>query len=54
MERKLVDEYHIWVFPVAVPSGQRLFEDLDATQHLRLTGTNVFRSGIVVLTYEHK
>lgn len=54
MERKLVDEYHIWVFPVAAPSGQRLFEDLDATQHLRLTGTKVFRSGIVVLTYEHK
>ena len=52
MERELVDEYHIWAFPVAVPeSGQRLFEDLDATRHLRLTGTKVFQSGIVVLTY---
>ena len=53
MERKLIDEYHIWVFPVAVPTGQRLFEDLDVTRHLRLTGTKAFRSGIVVLTYAH-
>jgi dihydrofolate reductase len=51
MEHRLVDEYHVLLFPVAVPRGQRLFEDLEATEHLRLERTTTFKSGVVVLVY---
>lgn len=54
MDRRLVDEYHIWIFPVTAASGQRLFENLDAVTHLRLSGTKVLKSGVVVLTYTLK
>jgi len=51
MEHNLVDEFHFWLFPLAVGSGQRLFQDIDATTRLKLVETTTFRSGIVVLTY---
>ena len=48
----LVDEYRIMVFPVVVGKGKRLFGDGIDTIDLKLVDTKVFRSGVVVLTYE--
>jgi dihydrofolate reductase len=53
LQHNLVDEYHFWVFPVAVGFGQRLFDGIDAT-YLTLLDTTRFSSGIVVLTYGPK
>jgi dihydrofolate reductase len=48
----LVDELQIWIMPVVVGSGQRIFEDVE-TSSLKLTLTDVhkLRNGSVVLTY---
>jgi dihydrofolate reductase len=47
----LIDDFRIWVFPVVLGSGKRLFEDgLDAA--LRLVDATTFESGVVVLRYE--
>ncbi len=51
MQHDLVDEYRLMVFPVVVGSGKRLFGE-GGTKTLRLTGTQTFDSGAVVLTYE--
>jgi dihydrofolate reductase len=53
MAHNLVDEFHFWLFPVAVGSGQGLFDGIDVT-HLNLVDTTTFESGIVVLTYAPK
>jgi dihydrofolate reductase len=53
MQHNLVDEFHFWLYPVAVGSGQRLFDGIDTT-HLKLVDTTTFSSGIVVLTYAPK
>jgi dihydrofolate reductase len=50
MEHNLVDEFHFWMFPVAVGGGQRLFEGIDTT-HLKLVDSTRFNSGIVVLVF---
>ena len=47
----LIDIYKISVHPVALGSGKPLFEDLDKRVELKLTGTRVFKSGVVELTY---
>jgi dihydrofolate reductase len=47
LEHGLIDELHLWVFPVVAGSGVRLLEGLGLT-HLRLVDTAVFASGIVV------
>jgi dihydrofolate reductase len=47
LEHKLVDEYHLWIFPVIAGGGDRLFDGLDVT-HLRLLDSTTFGSGIIV------
>jgi dihydrofolate reductase len=49
----LIDEFHYWLFPVAVGYGQRLLDGIDTT-HLQLIDTTRFGSGIVVLKYAPK
>jgi dihydrofolate reductase len=48
----VVDELRVWVMPVVVGNGQRIFEDVDASS-LKLTLTDVRKlgNGSVVLTY---
>ena len=46
----LVDELHLWMFPVVAGSGTRLLDGIDTT-HVELLGTTTFASGIVVLRY---
>ena len=48
----LVDELQVWIMPVVVGSGQRIFEDVE-TSSVKLTLTDVHKlcNGSVVLTY---
>jgi dihydrofolate reductase len=48
----LVDEYHVFVHPVVVGSGKRLFRDGSPLIGLRLTEAKMFSGGVVALTYE--
>jgi class 3 adenylate cyclase/dihydrofolate reductase len=52
MERDLVDEYQLLVFPVILGSGKHLFRDGIDLRPLRLTNTKVFPSGVVLLVYQ--
>lgn len=46
----LVDEYRLFVYPVVVGRGKRLFPD-GLGSRLQLVESRAFRSGIVLLTY---
>ena len=50
LEHGLIDELHLWVFPVIAGAGQRLLEGIGTT-HLNLVRTTTFASGIVVHVY---
>ena len=47
LENGLVDEFHLWYFPVIAGGGQRLIDGIEPT-HLELLDTARFKSGIVV------
>ncbi|RDI55594.1 dihydrofolate reductase family protein [Nocardia mexicana] len=46
----LVDEYRLFVYPVVVGSGARLFEET-AIPRLNLVESRAFRNGVVLLRY---
>ena len=48
----LVDEYRLWVFPVVIGSGKRLFSDGTIPSGLRLVDSKVSTTGVVIGTYE--
>jgi dihydrofolate reductase len=48
----LVDELRVWIQPVVVGSGQRIFEDVETSSlKLTLADVNKLRNGSVVLSY---
>jgi dihydrofolate reductase len=47
----LVDELHLFVFPLALGAGERLFEASEPTVKFALDGTEPYDSGVVHLTY---
>jgi riboflavin biosynthesis pyrimidine reductase len=47
----LLDELHLFVFPLVVGSGQRLFGSPGGQLPLRLLGSATFGTGVVHLTY---
>jgi dihydrofolate reductase len=47
----LVDELRVWIMPVVVGSGQRIFEDVETSLKLNLRDVDKLRNGSVVLTY---
>jgi len=48
----LVDQYRLWVFPVVVGSGKRLFADGTVPSGLKLVDSTVSTTGVVIGTYE--
>ena len=48
----LVDEYHLWVFPLVLGAGKRLFADGTIPAALRLVDSKVSTTGVFMGTYE--
>jgi dihydrofolate reductase len=53
LDHGLVDEYHLWTFPVFAGSGQRIFDGFDLT-HLKRLDTTTMANGITVLVFGKK
>jgi dihydrofolate reductase len=49
-EHDLIDEFRIWVAPLVIGTGTRLFDGPAGPIALRLTATTVFEVGTVLLT----
>jgi dihydrofolate reductase len=52
IERDLVDEFRLMVFPVVLGSGKRLFGETSDKKPLRLVDSRVVGDGVAILIYE--
>jgi dihydrofolate reductase len=52
LKHDLVDEYRLWIFPVLLGSGKRLFADGTLPAGLRLLDTTASTTGVVINRYE--
>jgi dihydrofolate reductase len=52
MKDELVDQYNVWVYPVLLGSGKRLFAEGTMPTALRLVESRTFGNGAVLLSYE--
>jgi dihydrofolate reductase len=52
LRHNLVDEFRLWVFPVVIGSGKRLFADGTIPAGLNLVDSKVSTTGVVIGTYE--
>ena len=49
---KLVDEYQLWLHPVVLGAGKKLFRDGGPAVQMKLVESRTSTSGLVILTYE--
>ena len=52
MEHGLIDEYQLWLHPVVLGRGKRLFREGGPGGQMRLIDCRVSTGGLVILTYE--
>jgi dihydrofolate reductase len=52
MKHDLVDEYRLWIFPVLLGSGKRLFADGTIPAGLKLADTKLSTTGVAIHSYE--
>ena len=52
LRHNLVDQYRLWVFPLVIGSGKRLFSDGAIPTGLKLLDNLVSTTGVVMGTYE--
>ena len=51
LRHRLVDEFRLWVFPVVVGSGKRLFAEGTVPSGLKLVDSVISTTGVVIGTY---
>jgi len=51
IDKGLVDELRLMVFPVVLGSGKRLFGETSDKQSLKLTNSQFVGDGVAILTY---
>jgi dihydrofolate reductase len=52
LRHNLVDQYRLWIFPLVIGSGKRLFSDGTVPAGLKLVDSKVSSTGVVIGTYE--
>lgn len=51
IQRRLVDDYRLFVHPLLMGTGKRLFREIDEPRPLRLADCRATSTGVVALTY---
>jgi dihydrofolate reductase len=51
MKHNLIDEMNVWIFPLVIGKGKKLFEGGTVPSNLKLKKSRVSNSGVIIITY---
>ena len=51
IKHNLIDEYHLWIFPVTLGNGKRLFGDGTIPSGFKLLDNKASSTGVIISTY---
>jgi dihydrofolate reductase len=52
LKHDLIDEFRLWIFPVTIGMGKRLFGEGTQPAHLKLIDSKTSTTGVIIATYE--
>ena len=52
LKNHLIDRMHLWIFPVTVGNGKRLFAEGTQAEGFKLVDSKVSKTGVIIATYE--
>ena len=52
LKHDLIDEFRLWIFPVTIGKGKRLFGEETQPSHLKLIDSKTSTTGVIIATYE--
>ncbi len=52
LKHDLIDEFRLWIFPVTIGKGKRLFGEGTQPAHLKLIDSKTSTTGVIIATFE--
>lgn len=52
LEHELIDRMHLWIYPITVGSGKRLFAEGTQAEQFKLVESKTSTTGVIFATYE--
>ena len=52
LQHNLIDQMHVWIHPLTIGTGKKLFAEGTQPERLKCVGTKITSSGVIIATYE--
>lgn len=52
IQHKLIDRMHLWIFPVTVGKGKKLFAEGTQAEGFKLVDSKICKKGVIIASYE--
>lgn len=52
IKEHLIDQMHLWIYPITIGSGKRLFAEGTQPENFKLVDSRISKTGVIFATYE--
>jgi len=52
LKHNLIDRMHLWIFPITIGTGKRLFAEGTQPERFKLVASKITASGVIIAAYE--
>jgi dihydrofolate reductase len=52
MKEQLIDQMHLWIYPITIGTGKKLFAEGTQAENFKLVDSKISTTGVILATYE--